>query len=76
VFADKERQEAVIRATALDWTIVQPASLTNGSQTGTYRAGACTGRLFPKVSRSDVAHFMIEELENPRHLRQTVPLCY
>jgi putative NADH-flavin reductase len=76
VFADKERQEAVIRATALDWTIVQPASLTNGSQTGTYRAGDCTGRLFPKVSRSDVAHFMIEELENPRHVRQTVPLCY
>jgi len=76
VFADKERQEAVIRATALDWTIVQPASLTNGSQTGTYRVGACAGRLFPKVSRADVAHFMIEELENPRHVRQTVPLCY
>ena len=76
VFADKERQEAVIRATALDWTIVQPASLTNGSQTGTYRAGGCAGRLFPTVSRSDVAHFMIEELENPRHVRQTVPLCY
>jgi len=76
VFADKERQEAVIRTTALDWTIVQPAALTNGPRTGTYRVGACAGRLFPKVSRADVAHFMIEEIENPRHVRQAVPLCY
>lgn len=76
VFADKERQEAVIRAGALDWTIVQPAALTNGPRTGTYRVGSCAGRLFPKVSRADVAHFMIEELEHPRHVRQAVPLCY
>jgi putative NADH-flavin reductase len=33
VFADKERQEAIIRATSLDWTIVQPAALTNGPLT-------------------------------------------
>jgi putative NADH-flavin reductase len=75
-FADKERQEAIIRATSLEWTIVQPAALTNGPRTGTYRVGACAGRFFPTVSRADVAHFMIEELENPRHVRQVVPLCY
>jgi putative NADH-flavin reductase len=33
-------------------------------------------RLLPKISRADVAHFMLEELENPRHVRQVVPLCY
>src|SRR3989442_10280304 len=71
-FADKERQEAIIRATSLEWTIVQPAALTNGPRTGTYRVGACAGRFFPTVSRADVAHFMIEELENPRHVRQVV----
>ena len=76
VFADKERQDAIIRATSLEWTIVQPAALTNGPRTGTYRVGTCAGRLFPRVSRADVAHFMIEELESPRHVRQVVSLCY
>jgi len=76
VFADKERQEAIIRATSLEWTIVQPGSLTNGPRTGAYRVGTCADRLFPRVSRADVAHFMIEGLENPRHVRQVVALCY
>jgi len=78
VFADKERQEAIIRATPLDWTIVQPAALTNGPLTESYRVGVrnCRGRLLPTIPRANVAHFLLEELENPRHIRQVVPLCY
>jgi putative NADH-flavin reductase len=78
VFADKERQEQILRSSSLDWTIVQPASLTNGPRTGTYRVGprACAGRLFPRISRADVAHFMLEELTTRAHVRQTVALCY
>jgi putative NADH-flavin reductase len=78
VFADKERQEAIFQATPLDWTIVQPAALTNGPLTEFYRVGArnCRGRLLPKISRADVAHFMLEELDDPHHVRQVVPLCY
>src|SRR5258705_4521158 len=29
VFADKERQDAIIKASPLEWTIVQPAALKN-----------------------------------------------
>jgi putative NADH-flavin reductase len=78
VFADKERQEKILRASPLDWTIVQPAALTNGPLTGKYRVGpeAPAGRLFPRISRADVAHFMIGEIEHPMHIRQVVPLCY
>jgi putative NADH-flavin reductase len=78
VFADKERQEAIIRATSLDWTIVQPPALTNGTLTESYRVRArdCRCRLLPMISRADVAHFMLEILENSRHIRQVVPLCY
>jgi putative NADH-flavin reductase len=76
VFADKERQEAIIKASPLEWTIVQPAALTNGRRRGTHRVGGCGGRLFPRISRADVAHFMLKALENTRHVRQTVPLCY
>jgi len=42
-FADKERQEAIIRASSLDWTIVQPAALTNGPLTRRCRAGRRRG---------------------------------
>jgi putative NADH-flavin reductase len=78
VFADKERQEAIIKATPLEWTIVQPAALTNGPRTETYRvgAGADCGGLWPRISRADVAHFMLRELDDRRYIRQSVPLCY
>jgi putative NADH-flavin reductase len=78
VFADKERQEAIVQTTRLEWTIVQPAALTNGPRTEKYRVGesACSGRLFPRISRADVAHFMLKELEQRGHAREVVPLCY
>ena len=78
VFADKERQEQMIRASTLDWTIVQPGALTNGPRTGKYRVGpdATKGRVFPKISRADVADFMLREVTNPAHVREAVPICY
>jgi putative NADH-flavin reductase len=76
--ADKERQEQIVRSSALDWTIVQPAALTNGPRTGAYHVGprACAGRLFPRISRADVAHFMLEELSRRTFVRQSVAICY
>src|SRR5712691_4783712 len=37
-FADKERQEVMVTASDMDWTIVRPARLTNGPVTGRLRA--------------------------------------
>jgi putative NADH-flavin reductase len=77
-FADKERQEQIVRLSSLDWTIVQPAALTNGPFTGAYRVGrqACAGRLVARISRADVAHFMLEELITRAYVKQAVALCY
>jgi len=77
-FADKELQESIIRSSPLDWTIVQPASLTNGPRTGKYRVGpdACRERRFSRISRADVAHFMLQEVDLPKHVGQSVALCY
>ncbi|TAK84466.1 MAG: flavin reductase [Betaproteobacteria bacterium] len=77
VYADKDRQEALIRAADLDWTIVRPGFLTSGPLTRRYRvltdlAGVSAGR----ISRADVAHFMLEELAANRYLRQTPLLTY
>jgi putative NADH-flavin reductase len=72
IYQDKDRQEALIRASGTDWTIVRPGFLTNGPLTGNYRAltdlrGATAG----KISRADVAHFMLTELATNRYLRMT-----
>jgi putative NADH-flavin reductase len=77
VYADKNAQEALIRAADVDWTIVRPGFLTNGPLTRSYRvltdlAGVTAGR----ISRADVAHFMLEELQANRYLRQTPLLTY
>jgi putative NADH-flavin reductase len=68
----------VVQGDALDWTIVQPGALTNGPRTGSYYVGqrACAGRPFPRISRADVAHFMLSELKARAFVRQTVSLCY
>lgn len=77
IYQDKDRQEALIRASDADWTIVRPALLTNGPLTGVYRvipdlAGVTAG----KISRADVAHFILAELAAPRYLQQTPLLTY
>ena len=63
IFADKQRGERMVEASILDWTIVHPPLLTDGPLTGAYRAGEelpLAG--FPKISRANVAHFMVEAL--------------
>jgi putative NADH-flavin reductase len=77
IYADKDRQEALIRAIDTDWTIVRPGFLTNGPMTREYRVitdlrGVTAG----KISRADVAHFILEELTGNRYLKQTPLLTY
>ncbi len=68
-FADKERQEALVTASDLDWTIVRPARLTNGPLTRRLRAEPrLRVSIRDSVSRADVAEFVLTELENGSHL--------
>jgi putative NADH-flavin reductase len=77
IYADKIAGEDMIRGSALDWTIVQPAQLTNGPLTRTYRHGErLTLSGLPKISRADTADFILRELEERRYVRKTVLLAY
>lgn len=72
VYADKDRQEALIKASDVDWTIVRPGFLSNGPLTKNYRMLTdLTGVTAGWISRADVAHFMLSELESNRYLKQT-----
>jgi putative NADH-flavin reductase len=77
IFADKLAAEEHLRSTGVDWTIVYPVLLTDGPLTGRYRVGERLElRGLPKISRADVAHFMLGEIEKPAYLRKVAALSY
>ena len=60
---DKEEMEREIERSGLEWVIARPVALTDGERTGSYRAGTDLKlSFFPKVSRADVADFMLSQL--------------
>ena len=78
VFQDHELQEAYVRDSALRWTIVRPGAFTDGAHTGTYRHGFAPDDRSTqlKISRRDVADFMVRELESEQYLHQAPGLSY
>lgn len=73
IYADKLAGEMAIRRSGLEWTIVHPTMLTDGPLTRRYRSGeklTLTG--MPKVSRADVAHFMISQLDDRTYINKVV----
>lgn len=69
--ADKEEQEKIIRQSGLDWTIVRPGGLTDEPATGRYRAGTDASITAGRVSRADVAAFVLAQLTSDTYLHQT-----
>jgi putative NADH-flavin reductase len=77
IYADKDREEELIKGSAADWLIVRPGFLTNGPRTGVYRAITdLSGVTAGKISRADVADFILNQLETPSLFRQTPLLTY
>lgn len=77
IYADKTRQEAAIKASDLDWTIVRPGILTNGRCRATYRVLATPEEWRNGlISRADVAHFVLSALEEPATIRTAPVLIY
>jgi len=78
IFEDKELQEKIVGESPLEWIIVRPAMLTNGPRTGAYKAGfAPTDRnITRKISRADVADFMLLQLTEKTYVWKTPGLSY
>ena len=75
IFADKKAAEDDLKRSSVDWTVVYPTLLTNGPVTGRYRVGE---RLelsgMPKVSRADVAHFIVSQLASRDWVRKVAAI--
>ena len=78
MFQDKEVQERYIMQSTLDWVIVRPAVLTNGLRTGVYRSGfsATDTPIKAKISRADVADFMLKQLTDDTYIHKAPSLSY
>ncbi len=76
VVADSAEMEQVFANSGLDWTMVRPPQLSDGPNTGRYRMQE--GRLPNfgfKISRADVADFMIQAAERRLSIRKVVGVC-
>lgn len=72
--ADKELQEVAVKASATDWTLVQPVALVEKPILGQWMAsnvGAVGGSM---ISRTDLATFIAQELVRPQNVGMTVTL--
>lgn len=78
VATDHERKEAIIQQSTLEWVIVRPPRLTNGRRTSIYRSGEDIQAtlVVPRVSRADLAEFMLGQLNGDTYLRKTPAVMY
>lgn len=77
IIEDKERQEALVRESGLEFVIVRPVALSKAGLTGVYRTGEeLEPKMTSRVSRADVAHFMLNQLDHPRNLGRALTIAY
>jgi len=76
-FRDHELQETKIENSKLDWTIVRPGNMTNGIKTGKFKHGfAAHEKIKLKISRADVAGFMLSQIEDMQYLNKKAGISY
>ncbi|NII26438.1 NAD(P)H-binding protein [Pseudoflavitalea sp. X16] len=64
-FSDLLKMEAVVKQSRLNWTIVRAPRLRNGEITGKYRFAANEYLRNPLIlRRSDLAHFIVNNIDN------------
>ena len=71
-YIDKTKMEEIIAKSSLNWEMVRPGMLTNGPLTQKYKAlpELDKGMKVGKISRADVADFLLREAEDPTMLKR------
>ena len=75
--ASQISQYATLSSSGLDWTMVMPPMLTNAAGRGVYRIdGEALPRNGSKISREDVADFMMKQIDSCEWVGKGVYLSY
>jgi putative NADH-flavin reductase len=70
-------QYATLSHSGLNWTMVMPTMLINASARGAYRIdGDALPRNGSRISRADVADFMMQQIDNPQWIRKGVYIAW
>ena len=73
VYEDKDVQEGLIQKSSLDWVLVRPAMFREGTVSGKLVAVTdVRGVTLTRVSRAEVAAFLLDQLTDDRYLRKAV----
>ena len=77
-FAEHEIQESYVKQSNTDWTLVRPGAYTNGPLTGIYKHGfsVTDANIKAKISRADVADFMLKQLDTNDYLGKSPGVSY
>lgn len=73
---DHEAQEAIVKASGLDWTIIRPSGLVDSPRTGIYNVGESIRSKTSQISRADVADLILNNLESKALLHKAVTITY
>jgi putative NADH-flavin reductase len=72
VYADKDRQEAIVRNSGLDWILVRPSVLNDKPSRGSVRALTDLSDFHGgTISREDVARFVLDQLQTNAWLHRS-----
>jgi len=72
---DKERMEQLIMHSDVDWTLVRPSFLTDGPRTQQYHSGPDLHmHITSRISRADIADFMLHHLTDTTSVRKALAL--
>lgn len=77
-YINKTRMEELISKSQMNWEMVRPGMLTNGQLTQKYKSTSKLDKQMRvgKISRADVAHYLITEAEQPQNLKKYIALTY
>jgi uncharacterized protein YbjT (DUF2867 family) len=77
IYADKNRQEALIRQSHLEWVILRPAGFIGNRQRGNFRvATELEGVTIKWISRADAAAFALDQLSDNRYIGKSPLIGY
>jgi nucleoside-diphosphate-sugar epimerase len=69
VVADMKQAVATVRDSGTQWTVVRVPMLTDDPATGKVRVGMLGGDVGIRLSREDMARWMLEQADDTAHLR-------
>ncbi len=72
IYADHTAQEAIVKESRLDWTIVRAAILKDAPASGHYTAGK--DEKVRHIARADVAEFLVKQVDDAAYQKRAVSI--